>query len=102
MGGAVLAVQKIIKVIKGKFADRFLRNLGWLGLSQLFIRISRLVATVVLARLLTKEDYGLAALVLTTNEFVNVFTQNGIWAKLVQADTADLPKLCQTSYWQFR
>jgi PST family polysaccharide transporter len=99
MGGSTLAIQQIIKVIKEKFADRFLRNLGWLGLSQLFIRVSRLAATIVLARLLTKEDYGLAALVLTTNEFVNVFTQNGIWAKLVQADAADLPKLCQTSYW---
>ncbi|MEE3717547.1 lipopolysaccharide biosynthesis protein [Tumidithrix elongata RA019] len=99
MGGSVLAVQQIIKVIKEKLADRFLRNLGWLGLSQLFIRVSRLAATIVLARLLTKEDYGLAALVLTTNEFVNVFTQNGIWAKIVQADKADLPQLCQTSYW---
>jgi len=99
MGGSILAVQQIIQVIKEKLADRFLRNLGWLGLSQLFIRVSRLVATIVLARLLTKEDYGLAALVLTTNEFVNVFTQNGIWAKIVQADEADLPELCQTSYW---
>ncbi|NMF60528.1 lipopolysaccharide biosynthesis protein [Pseudanabaena yagii] len=99
MGGSILAVQQIIKVIKEKLADRFLRNLGWLGLSQLFIRVSRLAATIVLARLLTKEDYGLAALVLTTNEFVNVFTQNGIWAKIVQADEADLPELCETSYW---
>ncbi|MFM7885591.1 MAG: lipopolysaccharide biosynthesis protein [Pseudanabaena sp.] len=41
---------------------------------------------------------GLAALVLTTNEFINVFTQNGIWDKLIQSDESDLKQLCQTAY----
>lgn len=67
-------------------------------MSELFIRISRLAATIVLARLLSKYDYGLAALVLTTNEFINVFTQNGIWDKLIQSDESDLKQLCQTAY----
>jgi teichuronic acid exporter len=99
MGGfLVSAISNLIDTIKQKLASRFLRNLGWLGLSELFIRISRLAATVVLARLLTKYDYGLAALVLTTNEFVNVFTQNGIWDKLIQADEKDLEQLSQTAY----
>ena len=47
------AIGKIIDKVKQKLASRFLRNLGWLGLSELFIRISRLAATVVLARLLS-------------------------------------------------
>jgi teichuronic acid exporter len=99
MGGITLVgIKKLVEVFQQKLASRFLRNLGWLGLSELFIRISRLAATVVLARLLTKYDYGLAALVLTTNEFVNVFTQNGIWDKLIQTDEEDLPQLCQTAY----
>ena len=99
MGGfTVSAIGKIIDAIKQKLASRFLRNLGWLGLSELFIRISRLAATIVLARLLTKYDYGLAALVLTTNEFINVFTQNGIWDKLIQTDEKDLKQLSQTAY----
>ncbi len=92
------AISNLINTVKQKLASRFLRNLGWLGLSELFIRISRLAATVVLARLLTKYDYGLAALVLTTNEFINVFTQNGIWDKLIQADEKDLKQLSQTAY----
>jgi PST family polysaccharide transporter len=41
----------------------------------------------------------LAAIVLTTNEFVSVFTRNGIWAKLVHVDENDLEPLCQTAYW---
>ena len=92
------AIGNLIDKLKQKLASRFLRNLGWLGLSELFIRISRLAATVVLARLLSKYDYGLAALVLTTNEFVNVFTQNGIWDKLIQSDESDLKQLSQTAY----
>jgi PST family polysaccharide transporter len=99
MGGiAMSAIGQLIDKVKQKLASRFLRNLGWLGLSELFIRISRLAATVVLARLLSKYDYGLAALVLTTNEFVNVFTQNGVWDKLIQSDESDLKQLCQTAY----
>lgn len=92
------AIGKLIDNIKQKLASRFLRNLGWLGLSELFIRISRLAATIVLARLLSKYDYGLAALVLMTNEFINVFTQNGVWDKLIQSDESDLKQLCQTAY----
>jgi PST family polysaccharide transporter len=91
-------LREILQALRQKFVSRFLQNLGWLGLSELFIRISRLAATVVLARLLSKYDYGLAALILTTNEFVNVLTQNGIWDKLVQSDEQDLKQLCQTAY----
>lgn len=78
--------------------DRYLRNIGWLGLSEFGIRISRLVATVILARLLTPSDYGMAALVLTTNEFIRVFTRNGIGEKLVQASADELEQLCETAF----
>jgi teichuronic acid exporter len=80
-------------------ANQFLQNLGWLGSAEILIRVFRLLTTIVLARLLSPYDYGLAAVVLTTNEFVSVFTRNGIWAKLVQADEKDLESLCQTAYW---
>lgn len=78
--------------------DRFLRNVGWMGLSELGIRVSRLAATVILARLLTPQDYGLAALVLTTHEFIRVFTRNGIGDKLVQADAEEIGPLCETAW----
>jgi teichuronic acid exporter len=80
-------------------SNKFLQNLGWLGSAEILIRVFRLLTTVVLARLLSPYDYGLAAIVLTTNEFVSVFTRNGIWAKLVQAEEKELESLCQTAYW---
>ena len=78
--------------------DRFIRNIGWMGLSELGIRVTRLLATVILARLLSPEDYGLAALVLTTHEFIRVFTRNGIGDKLVQASETEIGELCQTAF----
>ncbi|MCU0528420.1 MAG: lipopolysaccharide biosynthesis protein [Cyanobium sp. Prado107] len=78
--------------------DRFVRNVGWMGIGEVGIRISRLLATVLLARLLTAEDYGLAAIVLMSTEFVRVFTRNGIADKLVQADEAEIGSLCQTAW----
>lgn len=78
--------------------DRFIRNMGWMGVGEVGIRVSRLLATVILARLLTPKDYGLAAIVLMTNEFVRVFTRNGIGDKIVQADAEELSEVCQTAW----
>lgn len=78
--------------------DRFVRNIGWMGIGEAGIRLSRLIATVLLARLLTPQDYGLAAIVLISTEFVRVFTRNGIGDKLVQADAQELNGLCQTAW----
>jgi len=77
----------------------FLRNVGWLGGSGAIIRISRLLATIILARFLTKADYGLAALVMTTNEFILVFTRNGVGTKLIQTDGDQVDVLAQEAFW---
>ena len=78
--------------------DRFVRNVGWMGVGEVGIRISRLLATILLARLLTPEDYGQAAIVLMTTEFVRVFTRNGISDKLIQADGEEVEILSQTAW----
>jgi teichuronic acid exporter len=79
--------------------NRFLTNLGWMGAAQILNRVFRLATTVVLARWLNPQDYGLAAIVLTTNEFVTVFTRSGIGAQLIRAEEADLDRLSDTAYW---
>ena len=91
-------------MIKSKFkpllSNPFLRNLGWLGSAELIQRLCNLANTVVLARLLSPYDYGLAAVVFTTSEFANVFTlKAGIGSKIIQADEADLDVFCHTAYW---
>ncbi|QEY31472.1 lipopolysaccharide biosynthesis protein [Synechococcus sp. RSCCF101] len=62
----------------------YLRNISWTGAAEIGVRVTRLFATAVLARFLTENDYGLAALVLSVNELLVVFTRNGIVDRLVQ------------------
>lgn len=86
--------------LKKGLSSRFVRNAGWLGFAELVNRVSRLGATVVIARLLSPQDYGLVAIVLTVNEFSSVFTlRAGIGSKLVQAFEAEVDVLCDTAYW---
>jgi teichuronic acid exporter len=82
-----------------KFNNPFVRNIGWMGASGAVIRVFRLITTIGLARFLTPYDFGLVAIVLTTHEFIQVFSRNGIGAKLIQADEEDVEKLAQSSYW---
>jgi PST family polysaccharide transporter len=77
--------------------SRFGRNLGSMGGAQIAIRVSRLATTVLLARLLTPHDYGLAAIVLTVYELVALFTRNGISAKVVQAGEDEVAQVAETA-----
>jgi PST family polysaccharide transporter len=89
----------LINKLKEKLSDRFIRNIGWLGGSELIIRVFRLATTVILARSLTPYDYGLAAIVMTTYELTRVFTENGISAKIIQVEQQELEALCNSAYW---
>lgn len=90
----------IIDKIKQIFSNRFIKNASWLGAAELINRVLRLGTTVVIARMLSPYDYGLVAVVLTTNEFSNVFTlRSGIGSKLIQANEEDVEVLADTAYW---
>lgn len=82
-----------------KIDSPFVRNLSWLGLSGVVIRVTRLLTTIVLARFLSSYDYGLAAIVLTSNEFVRIFIRNGISTRLIQAKPEKIDNLAQSAYW---
>ncbi len=78
--------------------NQFLRNLGWLGISEVFVRLTRLLTAVILAQVLEPIVFGVAALVLTANELIRVFSRNGIVAKIVQCEEEHLQKVCNTAY----
>jgi len=90
----------IIQKLKQQLSSQFIRNVISLGGAELVSRIFRLGTTVTLARQLSPYDYGLAAIVLTTNEFATVFTvRAGIGSKLIQADEQNVNVLSDTAYW---
>ncbi len=92
-------VFRLFAAVRGKLNAPFIRNLGSMGGAQIAMRVSRLLTTIILTRLLSSTDFGLAAIVLTIYEFVALFTRNGISAKVVQASPDDVQDVAQAAYW---
>jgi teichuronic acid exporter len=95
----MIKVTALFDSLQKKISSQFIRNLGWMGGAEILNRGFRLITTVVLARFLNPYDYGLAAIVITANEFIEVFSRNGVSAKLIQADETELDALCNSAYW---
>lgn len=64
--------------------SRILSGLAWKAGSQVTLQISRMVVALILARLLTPDDWGLAAMVMVFSGFVVVFTDNALGTALIQ------------------
>ena len=60
------------------------RGIGWKFASQVTLQLSRLVVGIVLARLLSPHDYGLAGMVIVFSSLVIVFSDLALGAALVQ------------------
>jgi O-antigen/teichoic acid export membrane protein len=65
---------------------RILRGLAWKAGSQVFAQIAQIVVAVILARLLTPRDYGLAAMVLVFAALLPIFADLALGSALVQRD----------------
>jgi O-antigen/teichoic acid export membrane protein len=77
---------------------RVLRGVVWVGASQVGGQITRALVAVAVARLLTPEEYGLAALALVFASLVMVFSDMALGAALVQRKTlTDLDR--STAFW---
>lgn len=78
--------------------SRLVRNMGWSLAAEGMVRVSRLLTAIVLARTLLPEDYGLAAIALTTNELVKVLTNTGIGQRIIRARDHELAAVCNTAW----
>ncbi|MEO1377657.1 MAG: oligosaccharide flippase family protein, partial [Cyanobacteria bacterium J06635_10] len=85
--------------IKKRLSSQFIRNLGWLGMAEICYRVLRLGLVVIIARFLTRYDYGLGAIILAVREFAITFSNVGIGAKIIQASEKELPQLCNSAFW---
>lgn len=68
---------------------RVRRGLAWKLFSQTVLQASRLVVTVVLARVLTPHDFGIAGMVLVLSGFIIPFADLGMGSALVQRPSID-------------
>lgn len=60
-----------------------LRNMIWKFLESIGVQIIQLIITIILARLLSPEDYGLMAIVLVVITFLGIFVNSGISSYLI-------------------
>lgn len=66
---------------------RVIRGLGWVGASQIAMQVVRTGGAIVVARLLSPDEYGLAMLALVFASLVLVFSDLALGAALVQRKT---------------
>lgn len=78
----------------------FLKNLGWLTSAQLLNKVFRLAATVIIARTLLPDEYGLIAIVFTVHDIVSVMISRGTQTQIINAPKSQLPDICQHA-WRF-
>ncbi len=95
---SVTVSNALLKRLTKLFQGRFLKNASWLAGAELANRITRLLTAIVLARYLTPIEFGIAAVALTCNELIKVLAQNGVGAKIIQANEDELAQVCNTAY----
>jgi PST family polysaccharide transporter len=93
-----LAANEFLNRIQAGLRGRFARNIGWMGIAQVVNRVFRLAATIVAARLLLPEDYGLAAIVLAAHEFSMIVAQRATSTSLVQSNAEELEGRCASAW----
>ena len=65
-------------------APAFCSGIAWKASSQVILQITRMVVALLLARLLTPHDWGLAGMVILFAGFTIVFTDNALGTALIQ------------------
>ena len=69
---------------RARHAGRVLRGLAWVAGAQVGLHLTRAVVAIVIARLLTPDEYGLAALAIVFSSLVMVFSDLALGAALIQ------------------
>lgn len=75
----------------------FLRGMAAYGSAEAVTRIARLGAILVVARQISSEMLGTAALALSIFEIVRVLTNVGIGQRIIKSDKAELASICNTA-----
>ena len=71
---------------KNSYSSKLASGAAWLGAGRAFESILGLVITVVLARLLAPEDFGIVALAVSLTEIVTILTRLHLARALIQVD----------------
>ena len=76
----------------------FLRGAGWLFSAQLLARVARLGTTLVVARLLVPEQFGVVAIAMTVYELVMVIARFATTPAIVKVEDDALERSCRAAW----
>jgi lipopolysaccharide exporter len=74
------------------------KGISWVGLMRLTLRVSALVRTAILARLLTPAQFGIFGIASIVLGLVEIFTETGINVFLIQEEESVVKKYLNTAY----
>lgn len=72
-----------------ELSKKVLSGMKWKSLERLFIQIINAVTPIVLARILTPEDFGAIAILTVFISLANTFVNNGLCTSLIQKKSSD-------------
>ena len=78
--------------------NAFIRNLSAFATAEAANKITRIVAMVVIARSLSVEAIGIAAVALTSFELIRIITNNGVGQMIVRAGDNELEGVCARAH----
>jgi O-antigen/teichoic acid export membrane protein len=84
----------LVARVRALASQRLVQNFGWYMVGEVAVRLSRLITTIILARVLLPYDFGIAAIALTTFELIRVLANNGIGAMIVRATPETFAATC--------
>ncbi|MEO9498896.1 oligosaccharide flippase family protein [Parasphingorhabdus sp.] len=93
-----MAIWNHVKAKLNKDSTWFLSSLAAYGSAELLVRVIRIVAVIVIARAVSPEIMGLAALSLSLFELVRVLANAGIGQKIILASASQLPATANTAH----
>lgn len=69
--------------------NKIVRNFIWRFLERSGVQITTFITSIILARLLSPEDYGKIAIVTVFITILNIFVDSGFGSALIQKKSAD-------------
>lgn len=86
---AAVRDDELAKPSTKSLGDRVAKGIAWLTVGRVAVRLLDLFSMIVLARLLTPDDFGLVALAMTFSAMLELMTAFGIEAALIRYQQAD-------------
>lgn len=84
-----------------ELSKKVLSGMKWKSLERLFIQIMNAVTPIVLARILTPEDFGAIAILTVFISLANTFVNNGLCTSIIQKKNSDNLDCSTVFYTQF-